>query len=272
MLTWSAPEAPNGVITSYEVHRDGEEIATVTGDRKYTDDGLTPNTLYSYTIEAFNVIGSTLSQVTNVRTLEGNPTGFEVLRLQALTAFTVMASWSAPTTPNGIIQRFELVRVTFGPEQVIVDEMVVFNGASDVFSTVVSGLLPFTDYTFLIRACTSGGCGSSGPSSVQTLEAPPSFQPAPNVTIQSATSVHVSWSSPPIPNGIITLYELRQRNSPFTGNGTVLISTTALQFVVQGLNPFTMYEFSVVSFTGAGGTRSLWTLGTTDEMGESCSI
>lgn len=267
LLTWLEPEAPNGIITSYRVYRNGSVITTVSV-RTYTDIGLMPNTHYSYAVEAINVVGSTFSQETTVRTQEGAPTGIIAPDLQTLSAFTISASWVEPTIPNGFILRFELVMVTLGPEQIIIDETVVFNASGNVFSTVVSGLTPFTVYTFLVRACTSGGCGSSETSEVRTLEAPPTFQLAPNVTTQSAEALLITWESPQTPNGIITHFEVRQRDSPFTGEGISLINTTALLFEVQGLRPFAMYEFSVTSFTEGGGTQSIWVRGTTAEAGE----
>lgn len=162
------------------------------------------------------------------------------------------------------------MRVTLGGEGVIFIEEVVFVG--DSLSVVVSGLRPFSDYYFIVRACTSGGCGFSEPSSVQTLEAPPTFQPAPNVSSLSSSSLLITWGIPNEPNGNITRYEILQRNAPFLGAGfTIGTVMSDLQFLtVHNLRPFTVYEFSVVSYTGGGGTQSGWSSGTTDEDGEYC--
>ena len=262
-LTWFQPEAPNGLILGYRVYRDGVNIANVTG-LNYTDEGLEPDTSYSYFIEAFNVVGTTQSVTVSQRTLEGVPTGFSLPTLQALNATSVQAMWLEPTDTNGIISQYELVLVDLG----LGGEQVVFAGFG--FSAIVSGLVPFTTYSFIIRACTSGGCGSSQATQVQTLEASPSLQPAPNVTTVNATSLIISWDFPSEPNGVVTQFDVRQRNDPFTGNGFLVetVSNTTLSILVVNLRPFISYEFSVVSYTGGGSTQSEWSDGITAEDSE----
>ena len=266
-MTWLEPEAPNGVILGYIIYRNGTQIANISS-LTYNDTQLSPDTVYSYVIEAYNVIGSTQSQPLLIRTLEGAPTGVQSPSLTALSATSVSASWVEPSTTNGIISRYELLRVTLGSEGVIFIQEVVFSGLA--LTTNVSGLRPFTDYFFVLRACTSGGCGLSQSSSVQTLEAPPTFQPAPNVTSLSSTSLLITWDIPTEPNGIITQYEIVQRNAPFTGDGFLVgtVQSSVQTFIINSLRPFTVFEFIVVSYTQGGGTRSGWSNGTTDEDGK----
>ena len=266
-LTWLEPEAPNGVIIGYIIYRNGTQIANVS-TLTYTDTGLSPNTEYSYVLQAYNIIGPTRSQSRTGRTLEGAPTGVQSPTLRALSATSVSASWVVPTTTNGVISRYELVSVTLGGEGVVISERTVFNGTA--LSTTVTGLRPFTAYFFIVRACTDGGCGSSQPSSVETLEAPPTFQPAPNITSLSSASLLITWEIPSEPNGIISQYEIQQRNAPFVGEGFSIetVSSEVQTFAVGSLRPFTAYEFRIVSYTGGGGTPSEWTSGTTDEDGE----
>ena len=267
-LTWLEPEAPNGIILGYIIYRNGTLIANIS-DLSYNDTELTPDTVYSYIIEAFNVIGSTRSVSRTGRTLEGAPTGVQSPNLTALSATSVSASWVESGTTNGVISRYELVRVTLGSESGIISEEIVFTGLS--LSATVMGLQPFTDYFFVVRACTSGGCGSSEPSTVRTLEAPPTFQSAPNVTSLSSSSLLITWDIPAEPNGILTRYDIVQRNSPFVGEGFAvgMVLNRGERFTVNGLRPFTVYEFQVVSYTGGGGTASEWTNGITDEDSES---
>lgn len=109
------------------------------------------------------------------------------------------------------------------------------------------------------------------PSQVQTLEAPPSFQPHPNVSAVTATTALLEWAEPEEPNGIVIRYEVRQREFPFTGAGESVgnvSSDMALSFLATGLQSFTLYEFSVTSFTVGGATQSLWTSVTTGEAGQ----
>ena len=228
------------------------------------DAGLQPNTEYSYSVEAFNVIGSTSSITISVRTLQGPPSGVAPPVLQAVSATAIQASWQQPAVANGDISRYELVIVIVGGEPT---EEIVFSGIA--FSATVSDLRPFTVYSFVVRACTSGGCGSSEAAEVRTDEAPPTFQPAPNVTVLNATGLEVAWDPPPEPNGVVVEYLIFQRNAPFEGEGfqVGVVSGSTLSFVVDGLQPFTYYEFSVVSATDGGSTQSGWTRQRTAESG-----
>ena len=214
------------------------------------------------------MIGSTRSQPRIGRTLEGAPTGVQSLTLTAVNATSVSASWAEPGTTNGVISRYELVRVTLGSEVVIISEEIVFTGLA--MSATVTGLQPFTNYFFVVRACTSGGCGSSEPSPIRTLEAPPTFQPAPNMTSLSSSSLLITWDIPTEPNGILARYDIVQRNAPFVGEGFAvgMVLNGGEMFTVDGLHPFTVYEFRVVSYTGGGGTASEWSNGITDEDSE----
>ena len=269
-LTWLEPEAPNGVILGYVIYRNGSQVANLSS-LSFNDTGLTPDTIYSYVIEAYNIIGTTRSEPRSSRTLEGAPVGVQSPTLSAVNATSIAASWVEPMTANGVIDRYELARVMVGGEGAVFIEEIVFSGLA--LSTTVTGLRPFTLYFFIVRACTSGGCGSSEVSFIQTLQAPPTFQPAPNVTAVSSSSLLITWDIPDEPNGIIARYDIFQRNDPFTGNGFIIgtVTSSVPQFVVNQLLPFTAYEFSVVSYTEGGGAQSEWSRGTTEEDGE-CTV
>lgn len=267
-LTWFPPEVPNGVILTYSIYRDGVNIAT-TSTLEFVDTALAPATQYSYFLEATNVVGTTRSSSISAQTLEGIPNGLSPPVLTAVDSSSVSASWSAPAVPNGDVSRYELLlsqpvdgEGTPNPGEI------VFTGLA--LEVTITGLTPFTVYSFVLRACTSGGCGSSPVADIQTGEASPTFQPAPNVTAISAFSVRVSWDPPPQPNGIITQYMVYQRNEPFSGSGLLVhnINGTIFHVVVSGLYPYTEYEFSVSSSTSVGAaTQSEWTRERTAQSG-----
>lgn len=268
LLVWRPPEVPvEGFIQGYNIFVDNVTVATVT-TLNYTIDGLSPVTSYSFFIEAFNSVGSTRSATVSARTLEGIPMGQAPPTLVAVDIDQISASWDVPTSPNGVIDRYELVLVTLGAEGVITNEEIVFTGLARM--VVIEDLLPFTLYTFIVRACTSGGCGPSEPSTILTLEAPPTFQAMPNVSTLTNISLLVEWEEPDMPNGNVVQYEIRQREVPFIGDGVTIgnVSNSMRSFVAVGLQPFTEYEFSVVSYTGGGGTTSEWSRGRTAEASE----
>lgn len=257
LLTWLPPEVPNGFIVGYRVFQDGVLVANVTG-LNYTSDGLQPNSQYSFFLEAFTSAGSTRSSPVTGRTLEGVPTGLAPPTLTPISSSSILASWTPPSEPNGVIVRYELLLEVDG---------IVFTGLS--LSATVSNLRAFTMYSFFIRACTAGGCGDSSLAQVQTLEAPPTFQSPPSVSTLTAATVLVEWVGPEVPNGIVTQYEVRRRESPFTGDGESIrnVTSNTTSFTAADLQSFTAYEFSVTSYTGGGATQSPWTRVTTGESG-----
>ena len=79
------------------------------------------------------------------------------------TSKTINVTWSAPSTPNGVITEYQLQ----------------CSGGGQVFSPVVpgsqttttlSGLLPYTNYSCSITAHTSVGGGPAATTSVTTLQ------------------------------------------------------------------------------------------------------
>ena len=74
--------------------------------------------------------------------------------------------------------------------------------------TVVTGLQPSE------VAYNAGGSTQSNASSVTTIESSPDGVPFSNVTIINATSLAIVWSTPLVPNGIVTGYVVLQTNIP----------------------------------------------------------
>jgi len=72
----------------------------------------------------------------------------------------------------------------------------------------IEDLVAFTNYTFTLRACTSGGCGDSIPIVVITPEDKPLLQRPPSITPLSNTSLQVSWDPPDEPNGKIIIFTI----------------------------------------------------------------
>ena len=70
-----------------------------------------------------------------------------------------------------------------------------------------------------------------------------------NVNNYSPYSLGILWSSPAAPNGIITVYEIRYRNSTGSYNMT---NTTNMQYSIVGLIPNTSYTIGVRAYTSAG--------------------
>ncbi len=60
-LSWNVSSDVSGVA-GYYLYRDGVLIATIISGTSYTDAGLTPETTYSYTLNAYDILGNTSVQ------------------------------------------------------------------------------------------------------------------------------------------------------------------------------------------------------------------
>ena len=67
----------------------------------------------------------------------------------------------------------------------------------------------------------------------------------------SPYSLGISWSPPTTPNGIITEYETRYRESTSTGPYNIT-NTTNTQYSIVGLIPNTNYTIGVRAYTSVG--------------------
>ena len=88
----------------------------------------------------------------------GPPRQFSIV---AKNSRSINASWSAPSTPNGVITEYQL-QCSGGGQ--------VFNRTVMETTTTLSGLLPYTNYSCSITAHTSVGGGPAATTSVTTLQ------------------------------------------------------------------------------------------------------
>lgn len=272
MLTWSPPDSPNGLISRYELYRNGTQIYSGL-DQTFNDTSLTPDTVYYYYIITFTAGGSTrsLNDGRVYRTFQDAPGGIPAPVITNILPRNVTATWRAPSMPNGRIIEYRLVSTNDRSA----GEVVHCRGI--VFSCAVGGLRPYTVYNFAVKACTNGGCGRSNFTTILTPPTLPDFQPAPNVTsFPGGTAVLVEWDEPPVPNGRIFRYELFIRGNPYQGDGTRIYESSPahdsnpLNFRrtnFTGLAPYTEYEFRVRTFTAQvnGDRASEWTRHRTGE-------
>lgn len=73
-VSWSPPERPNGIITGYELRRDGEVIYVGT-ESHYHDFTLLPSVEYSYVVRANNSKGAVSSAAATAKTHPSAPSG-----------------------------------------------------------------------------------------------------------------------------------------------------------------------------------------------------
>ncbi|MEE2785389.1 MAG: discoidin domain-containing protein, partial [Pseudomonadota bacterium] len=85
-LTWdTSADVGGGVVAGYKVYRDGAEVGTST-TTSYTDTGLTPSTVYAYTVSAY----------------DDAPTANESNQSSPAVSVTTQADNDAPTVPGNV--------------------------------------------------------------------------------------------------------------------------------------------------------------------------
>lgn len=82
-ITWGAPKLPNGIVTGYELRRDGQVIY-VGMETRYHDFTLLPSVEYGYSVTANNSRGAVTSSVAKARTHPSAPSGVGPPTLQPL--------------------------------------------------------------------------------------------------------------------------------------------------------------------------------------------
>ena len=252
-IMWDPPQMPNGIIIQYDIIRqlsaplgsNTNTSATVFSNvsdvvtRVYVDSSVDPFTFYEYAIRAINSGGETVGPFANIQTSQSIPDGIPAPTLTAVSSSEVRVSWNDPTTPNGVITEYRVVR----------NGSVIRSTLDRLF--VDTNLMPFTYYTYSITVCTIAGCGNGPIETVRTMEAAPSGVSPPMLTALSNSSIRIDWVSPSMPNGLITMYTV-----------TILpdminINTQQTTVTVQNLLPFTLYQSTVLACTQAGCTLSI---------------
>lgn len=261
LARWQLPSNPNGVITGLELRRllgsGGESFEVVFDDVDYdletTVTGLTPNTLYTFQLAAFNTGGSVTSPTAQALTLEDIPDDIDPPQVDAIGPTHLLVSWSPPGVPNGDIVLYNLT----------LDGGVVFSTSDDEneesLSYNITDLRPFTAYSLAIIACTVRGCGSSNQSAAVTLEDTPTGYAPPSVLAITSTAISLSINPVDSENGIVTytFYLTGDFVSASTGEvelqQRVIFSRPAAGIVqYEGLIPFTNYSLYLEVSNSAG--------------------
>ncbi|KAG8443757.1 hypothetical protein GDO86_009076, partial [Hymenochirus boettgeri] len=240
-LTWKEPYKSNGIV-HYIILRNGIERYKGT-ELRYLDRGISPLKEYTYQLKACTMAGCSISTEVLAATKLGVPENVPPLMVTPVNSTALQINWFDPEKANGIIKEYRVDLMGQG---------VIYANSGEWKQYTVTGLKPFTNYTFWLTACTSAGCNSSEPSSSQTLQDAPRgvwLNPF-HVTINESV-LELYWSEPEMPNGIVSQYRLLR-------NGEVisLRSREYLNFTDVGLQPDSRYFYQLEASTEAGSTTS----------------
>ena len=116
--------------------------------------------------------------------------------------------WRDPLRPNGPLTQFELYSYNES-SSTGTSGVLLFSGLAHRAN--VSGLAPFTAYTFWLLACTSAGCSASASVQLWSGQLPPnaSAVPAPTlVALSSTSSALLVWTAPVVAHAVLNWYRL----------------------------------------------------------------
>ncbi|MEC8023211.1 MAG: fibronectin type III domain-containing protein [Myxococcota bacterium] len=245
-LAWSAANDDVGTAT-YLVHQNGQEVSTVS--TTHVDiQGLSPWTEYTFTAWAVDGAGNQSSQgpVLTLKTPDASqpvwPSNAE-LTATAVAPSSLTLVWPQATDDVSVVHH-----------HVLQDGVVIatLDGASTSFD--VTGLTPWTDYGFSVRAEDQAGNMSTGELSLN-IKTPDKSAPiwAPGqlvITNIAPTSLTLVWPT--------ATDDASVASWSVTMNGVQLatVAPALTTFDVVGLTPWTDYIFTVTALDGAGNASS----------------
>ncbi len=243
-LSWGA-STDNVGVAGYRIYRNGVQVAT-RSVLTYPDGNLTPDTLYSYRVAAYDAAGnlSAQSAAVSVRTLAPPDTAPPVISALGATNITsngALVGWSTNEPSDTQVEYG--TTTAFGNVTPLVPTLLTAHAQS------LSGLLPATLYHYRVRSRdAAGNLAISGNGSFTTAAAPDSTAPSVPANVAagaiSSSQVSLSWSLSSDNVGV-TGYRIYR-------NG-VQVATSALPtYLNTGLAANTTYSYTVAAYDAAG--------------------
>ncbi|KAF1619990.1 Usherin, partial [Eudyptes chrysolophus] len=115
-ISWTKPEYPNGIITSYALYMDGVLMQNSSQLSCYAH-GLAPWSLHSFRVQACTAKGCALGPLVEARTMEASPEGTVDIFATVDGSKKVQLKWLAPNKPNGKLTYTVLVTGLFYADQ-----------------------------------------------------------------------------------------------------------------------------------------------------------
>jgi chitodextrinase len=253
-IQWQS-STDNVGIKDYRLYQNGKQIAVINGNF-YTVLGLTPSTIYSFTVAAEDTSGNLSSQSSPLTiTTSANPdtqppTAPTGLSSSGLSQTGFNFSWAASTDNVGVVG-YRVLQGSSDPNAA--NDIIV--GTTTSTSIAISGLTPGTKYNFIVVAFDARGNEArssimpittriTGPVGTADTQAPsiPSNVVSSGIT---QTSVTISWS-PSTDNVGVTGYKLYR--------GGVLVTTlgNVTTYTDSTLTKGTSYYYEIKALDAAG--------------------
>jgi usherin len=252
-ITWQTPDRPNGIIQSYQLQRNNSVPLSFTAieEKKYIDTDLIAFTYYKYTITVCSGGGCTTSEPTIARTKESAPLKVTPPTLFAVNSRSLRITWQRPQITTGEISAYQLH----------MNDIVIYEGMD--LQYVATGLVPFTDYTFKLTACTTGGCTDSGEVMGKPDDDVPRNLSPPILRVMSSSSIEISWQEPEYPNGVITSYDVRRNERLIYTESVSVSGSLRTTYTDYNLESGVEYSYVVLARNRKGSVESAQSLART---------
>ncbi|XP_033636915.1 receptor-type tyrosine-protein phosphatase T-like isoform X2 [Asterias rubens] len=183
------------------------------------------------------------------------------VRVLSISETSLSFSWSEPPCGGrgGIITGYSYKLTQVGADN---EEGPTITSNTAV---TISGLIPYTDYSFQVAASTNMGTGPF--SSSLNTRTPEGVPPAPmdfNVKSADESSITVEWKEPDPPHGIILNYDISYWPSmevETSATEETDIGVTSLSYRIEGLLTNVNYSIKVRATTSAG--SGVWSVAVT---------
>lgn len=276
-LTW-LPASDDVYVDGYRVYRDGVFVATTTATQ-FSDTGLLPATLYTYTVDAFDLSlnYSALSAALATSTLTvyvppeppattSRPTSQATQVRPSTEAVTVVpAERSAAVTFTTTYPTRYIVR--FGRTSAYEQGTISGGVYRTEHSTVLHGLEPGTRYYLQIEAVGGRGARAVVVETIFQTKSSVAVSVPPNVSAVEAavadTDVRLTWQNPPLQSGAVVrvvrshlFYPVGPQDGVvvYEGVGTAVVDSAALR-----TRPQQYYSIFVITAAGLSSSGAIAT-------------
>ncbi|MEV5028511.1 fibronectin type III domain-containing protein [Paenibacillus sp. LPE1-1-1.1] len=244
-VSWSVSSSSD--VASYEVYQGATLLGTVTGTQ-YNVTGLTPSTLYTFTVKARDAsanvaTGASVTVSTNAQPADVTPpANVTNLASSALTQTGVTLTWTASVASD-------------------IKDYRVYNGATLITTVTgttynVTGLTASTAYTFTVKARdTSDNEATGALVNVTTSAAADTTAPNPVTGLTAGTptetTVPLTWTLSSSGDVVAQEVAYSTDGTNFTVASAV-VNASSTTYTVTGRTASTLYTFRLVAIDGAG--------------------
>nr|XP_042906937.1 phosphatidylinositol phosphatase PTPRQ isoform X1 [Parasteatoda tepidariorum] len=238
-IEWDIPKPDVGPITLYRIRWTNTTRSNLheTKETFYLIKDLIPFTSYTIEVQAETEASpGKWSEPASIQTSVGIPSAPQNVRGKDVKNTSIEIEWDIPKPDVGPITLYR-IRWTNNTRSNLHETKETFY--------LIKDLIPFTNYTIEVQAETKASPGKwSEPATIQTSVGIPS---APERLVKSHVTNHtieVIWEAPQPNRGPILFYTVQW--------GSHNDTTNELEYVIDGLNPYTDYYIAVRAKTEAG--------------------